>query len=200
MITLNNLKVQEMSVKIRLSRHGRKNAPFYHIVVADSRAPRDGRFIERLGVYDPTLQPARIELDMDKSIQWLNNGAQPTNTVRRILSYKGVLLRRHLLKGVAKGAFDNDEMERRFSKWMEEKQTKVDAAAKEVVDKKEQEGAKRHEAEVKVNEARRAAIEEKRKAQQAEEEAKRQAEAEAAKAAAADAAAATEGEAPKDAE
>lgn len=189
-----------MSVKIRLSRHGRKNAPFYHIVVADSRAPRDGRFIERLGVYDPTLQPARIELDMDKSIQWLNNGAQPTNTVRRILSYKGVLLRRHLLKGVAKGSFDNDEMERRFSKWREEKQTKVDAAAKAVEDKKEQEGAKRHEAEVKVNEARRAAIEEKRKAQQAEEEAKRQAEAEAAKAAAADAAAATEGEAPKDAE
>lgn len=189
-----------MSVKIRLSRHGRKNAPFYHIVVADSRAPRDGRFIERIGMYDPTKQPAHIELDIDKSIQWLNNGAQPTNTVRRILSYRGVLLRRHLQKGVAKGAFDNDELERRFSQWMEEKQGKIDAVSKAVVDKKAKEGAARREAEAKVNEARRAAIEEKRKAQQAEEEAKRQAEAEAAKAAEADAQAAAEGEAPKDAE
>ena len=166
-----------MSVKIRLSRHGRKGAPFYHIVVADSRSPRDGRFIERIGLYDPTRIPARIELDMDKGVQWLNNGAQPTDTVRRILSYKGVLLRRHLLQGVAKGAFDADEMERRFSKWMEEKQTKIDKA--ETV---------RREAEMQVNEARRAAIEEKRKAQQAE--------AEAAKAAAE----ASEGEVAKDAE
>lgn len=189
-----------MSVKIRLSRHGRKNAPFYHIVVADSRAPRDGRFIERIGLYDPTKQPARIELDIDKSVQWLNNGAQPTNTVRRILSYKGVLLRRHLLKGVAKGAFDKDELERRFAKWMEEKQTKIEAVAKAVEEKKSKEGATRHEAEVKVNEARRAVLEEKRKAQLAEQEAKRQAEAEAAKAAAADAEAAEQGDAPKDAE
>ena len=177
-----------MSVKIRLSRHGRKGAPFYHIVVADSRSPRDGRFIERIGLYDPTRIPARRELDMDKGVQWLNNGAQPTDTVRRILSYKGVLLRRHLLQGVAKGAFDADEMERRFSKWMEEKQAKIDAVAKAVETKRDKAETVRREAEMQVNEARRAAIEEKRKAQQAE--------AEAAKAAAE----ASEGEVAKDAE
>lgn len=189
-----------MSVKIRLSRHGRKNAPYYHIVVADSRAPRDGRFIERLGIYNPTTQPAQIELDMDKSIQWLNNGAQPTNTVRRIFSYKGVLLRRHLLKGVAKGAFDMDTLEARFSQWMAEKQSKLDAVVKSLASQRDQEVAKRHEAEVKVNEARRAAIEEKRKAAQAEEEAKRQAELEAAKAATADAAVSAGEETAKDGE
>ena len=91
-----------MAVKIRLARHGKKNYAFFHIVVADSRAPRDGRFIELLGTYNPNTNPASIILDCEKALDWLNNGAQPTDTCRRILSYKGVLLRKHLDKGVAK--------------------------------------------------------------------------------------------------
>ena len=93
-----------MAVKIRLARHGKKNYAFFHIVVADSRAPRDGRFIELLGTYNPNTNPASIILDCEKALDWLNKGAQPTDTCRRILSYKGVLLRKHLNKGVAKGA------------------------------------------------------------------------------------------------
>jgi small subunit ribosomal protein S16 len=91
-----------MAVKIRLSRHGKKNYAYYHIVVADSRAPRDGRLIETLGTYDPNTNPAKIQLDAEKALTWLNNGAQPTLTARRLLSYKGVLLKKHLQGGVAK--------------------------------------------------------------------------------------------------
>ncbi len=102
-----------MPVKIRLARHGRKGYAYYHIVVADSRAPRDGRFIERIGSYNPNTNPATIDLNFDKALDWLFKGAQPTDTCRAILSYKGVMMKKHLLEGVKKGAFDDAEAERR---------------------------------------------------------------------------------------
>lgn len=146
-----------MSVKIRLQRHGKKGKPFYHIVVADSRARRDGRFIEKLGTYNPITNPATIDLNVDSAVKWLNNGAQPTDTARSILSYKGVLYKKHLQGGVAKGAFDQAEAERRFNAWLEEKeakiQGKVDTLAKAKVDAKQL----ALEAEQKVNKARIAA-------------------------------------------
>lgn len=130
-----------MSVKIRLQRHGRKGKPFYHIVVADSRSKRDGRFIQKLGTYNPVTNPATIDLDIDGAVEWLNKGAQPTNTARAILSYKGVLLKKHLLGGVAKGAFDEAEMENRFNAWLEEKEksvlTKKENLKKSAEEKKE---------------------------------------------------------------
>ena len=107
-----------MSVKIRLARHGKKGYAFYHIVAADSRAPRDGKFIEKLGTYNPNTNPATIELNADKALDWLQKGAQPTDTCRAILSYKGVLYKKHLLGGVAKGAFDEATAEAKFNKWM----------------------------------------------------------------------------------
>ena len=116
-----------MSAKIRLQRHGRKRFAYYHIVIADSRAPRDGRNIERIGSYNPNTNPATIDLDFDKALTWLNNGAQPTDTVRAILSYKGVMYKKHLLGGVAKGAFTAEEAETKFDAWMTQKEKKVQA-------------------------------------------------------------------------
>ena len=116
-----------MSVKIRLARHGKKGYAFYHIVAADSRAPRDGKFIEKLGTYNPNTNPATIELNADKALDWLQKGAQPTDTCRAILSYKGVLYKKHLLGGVAKGAFDEATAEAKFNKWMDEKNAKIAA-------------------------------------------------------------------------
>lgn len=146
-----------MSVKIRLQRHGKKGKPFFHIVVADARARRDGRFIEKLGIYNPVTNPATIELDVDAAVKWLNNGAQPTDTARAILSYKGALYKKHLQGGVAKGAFDEAEAEKRFNAWLEAKaskvQGKVEGLAKANADAKKA----AHEAEAKVNEARIAA-------------------------------------------
>src|ERR1051326_8250771 len=115
-----------MSVKIRLQRHGRKKVPYYYIVVADSRFPRDGRFIERLGSYNPNTNPATIDLDGDKAMSWLNKGAQPSDTCRAILSYKGIMYRKHLAGGVAKGAFTQEEADKRFAKWLEEKAQKIE--------------------------------------------------------------------------
>lgn len=115
-----------MPVKLRLQRHGKKGRPFYHIVAADARAPRDGKFIERVGSYNPNTNPATIELDLEKSIKWVQNGAQPTDTVRAILSYKGVLYRNHLLKGVAKGALTQDQADAKFAAWLQEKQDKIE--------------------------------------------------------------------------
>lgn len=143
-----------MAVKLRLQRHGKKGKPFFHIVAADSRAPRDGKFIERIGSYNPNTNPATIQLDNAKAIEWLNNGAQPTDTVRAMLSYTGVLLRQHLNKGVAKGAFTQEEADKRFENWLTEKtgkiQSKKDHLAKELSDS--QIKALKHERE--VNEAR----------------------------------------------
>lgn len=146
-----------MSVKIRLQRHGSKGRPFFHIVVADARARRDGRFIEKLGTYNPITNPATIDLNVDSAVKWLNNGAQPTDTARAILSYKGVLYKKHLQGGVAKGAFDEAEAEKRFSAWVESKEQKVQGKVEGLT--KAQADAKQaaFDAETKVNEARVAA-------------------------------------------
>ncbi|MCV6628649.1 MAG: 30S ribosomal protein S16 [Flavobacteriaceae bacterium] len=143
-----------MPVKIRLQRHGKKGKPFYWVVAADSRAKRDGKFLEKLGTYNPNTNPAQITLNVDNAVQWLQNGAQPTNTARRILSYKGVMLKHHLMGGVAKGAFSEEEAEKKFQAWLEEKTGKV--SAKEETLAKEQEAAKAKalEAEKEVNEKR----------------------------------------------
>lgn len=147
-----------MPVKIRLQRHGRKGKPIYHIVVADARAPRDGRFIERLGLYNPNTNPATIDLNVDKSVQWLVDGAQPSDTCRAILSYKGVLMKKHLSEGVKKGAFTEEEAEKRFAEWVASKETIVSTKVSNLsaAEQKRRQSAMEHEA--KVKEARAAAI------------------------------------------
>ena len=114
-----------MPVKIRLQRHGKKGKPFYWIVAADARSKRDGKFLEKLGIYNPNTNPATIELNLDNSVQWLQNGAQPTDTARAILSYKGVLLKHHLLGGLHKGALTEEQVEEKFNAWVEEKEKSV---------------------------------------------------------------------------
>lgn len=143
-----------MPVKIRLSRHGRKRAPFYHIVVADSRAPRDGRFIERIGSYNPTTDPATIELNFDRALDWLQKGAQPTDTTRAILSYKGVMMKKHLIDGVKKGALTPEQVEEKFEAWVKEKEAKVQAKKDRLAKGEQDDTAKRMEAEAKIREAR----------------------------------------------
>ena len=114
-----------MSTRIRLQRHGKKGKPFYHIVVADQRSKRDGKLIEKLGIYNPNTNPATIEINFDSAVTWVLKGAQPSDTARAILSYKGVMMKKHLLEGVAKGAFDEAEAEKRFAAWMSGKEKKV---------------------------------------------------------------------------
>ncbi len=143
-----------MAVKIRLARHGRKRFAYYHIVVADSRSPRDGRYIERIGSYNPNTNPATIDLEFDKALDWLGKGAQPTDTVRAILSYKGVLYRKHLQGGVAKGSFSEEEAERRFEQWLTEKEAKIQAKKDRLAGDVEKSIRKMLEAESKVNENR----------------------------------------------
>ncbi|WP_350290205.1 30S ribosomal protein S16 [uncultured Croceitalea sp.] len=116
-----------MPVKIRLQRHGKKGKPFYWIVAADSRAKRDGKFLEKLGTYNPNTNPATINLNVDGSVQWLSNGAQPTDTARAILSYKGVMMKHHLLGGVRKGAFTEEQAEEKFNAWLAEKEKSIAA-------------------------------------------------------------------------
>ncbi len=116
-----------MATKIRLSRHGKKQYAFYHIVVADSRSPRDGKFIEKLGTYNPNTNPATIELNFESTLKWIQNGAQPTDTARAILSYKGVLMMHHLNGGVKKGALTQEQAEAKFEKWLSEKEAQVQA-------------------------------------------------------------------------
>ncbi len=146
-----------MPVKIRLQRHGKKGKPFYWVVAADSRSKRDGKFLEKLGTYNPNTNPATINLDVDGSVKWLQNGAQPTDTARAILSYKGALLKHHLLGGVKKGALTEEQVEEKFNAWLEEKgkaiQAKVDGLDKAKADAK----AKALEAEKEANEKRAAA-------------------------------------------
>ena len=141
-----------MPVKIRLQRHGKKGYAFYHIVAADSRAPRDGKYIERLGSYNPNTHPATVELNLDKALTWLNHGAQPTDTCRNILSQEGVLLKKHLLGGVKKGAFSEGEANERFEKWKTEKQAKLESLKNEVTKQKNELTRKRREDEVKAKE------------------------------------------------
>jgi small subunit ribosomal protein S16 len=160
-----------MPVKIRLTRRGRKKAPFYHIVVADSRAPRDGRFIESIGKYNPITNPATIELDFDKALDWLLKGAQPTDTCRAILSYKGVMMKKHLLEGVKKGALTEEQAEEKFQSWLKEKESKIQAKVDMLQKGEDADLKKRLEAETKVREARAEELA-KRNAEAAAEEAK----------------------------
>jgi small subunit ribosomal protein S16 len=143
-----------MAVKIRLARKGRKKLAFYHIVVADSRSPRDGRYIEKIGSYNPVTNPATIELDFDKALGWLQNGALPTDTCRAILSYKGVMIKKHLLDGVKKGAFDETEATRRFEEWMKQNEAKIEAKKSGLEKSQDDELGKRLSVEKRVNEAR----------------------------------------------
>lgn len=153
-----------MPVKIRLQRHGRKRYAYYHIVVADSRAPRDGRFIERLGIYNPNTNPATINLDFDKAYTWLSNGAQPTDTCRAILSYKGVTMKKHLMDGVKKGAFTAEEADRRFNIWLTEKENKVQAKKDKLVSDKHMSAKERLAIETKINAEKAEAIAKKKAA------------------------------------
>src|SRR5690606_18729585 len=127
-----------MATKIRLQRHGKKGKPFYHVVVADSRAPRDGKFIERIGSYNPNTNPATIDLNFDKALDWLNQGAQPTDTTRAILSYKGVLYKKHLQGGVKKGAFDQETADARFEEWLKGKDAKIQGKKEGLAQSKEE--------------------------------------------------------------
>ena len=147
-----------MAVKIRLARKGRKKKAFYHIVVADSRSPRDGRYIEKIGSYNPVTNPATIELDFDKALGWLQNGALPTDTCRAILSYKGVMLKKHLLEGVKKGAFDEVEAEKRFSEWIKQNEEKIEAKKSGLEKSRDDELESKLASEKRVNEARAAKL------------------------------------------
>ena len=158
-----------MPVKIRLSRHGKKGYPFYHIVVADSRAPRDGRYIERLGMYNPNTNPATIEFDFDRALDWLQKGAQPTDTCRSILSKKGVMMKKHLVEGVKKNAFSAEVAEQKFEAWLKERETKLQAQKEEASQGKEVVKKQRLEAEAKVKEERAQAISKKLAAEKAAE-------------------------------
>ena len=114
-----------MAVKIRLQRHGKKGNPFYWIVAADSRAKRDGKYLQKLGVYDPNINPARVEINFEEALKWLQNGAIPTNTARTLLSYRGVMLKYHLNKGVLKGALKQEKADKQFQAWLKEKESKI---------------------------------------------------------------------------
>ena len=143
-----------MSVKIRLQRHGKKQRPFYWIVAADARSKRDGKFLEKLGTYNPNTNPATIDLNLDQTVQWLHNGAQPTDTARAILSYKGALLKHHLDGGIRKGALTQEQADAKLTAWIEEKAGKVDAK-KDGLSKVQQDAkAKALKAEVVANEKR----------------------------------------------
>ncbi|MBK6266754.1 30S ribosomal protein S16 [Marivirga sp. S37H4] len=143
-----------MAVKIRLARRGRKKLAMYDVVVADARAPRDGRFIEKIGTYNPNAPVAAIELNNEKAFQWLMNGAQPTDTVKAMLSYRGILYRKHLQIGVIKGALTQEEADKKLEAWTKEKGVQIEGKEKELADKKAADKQARLDAETKVNEAR----------------------------------------------
>lgn len=168
-----------MAVKIRLARHGKKNFAFFHIVVADVRAPRDGRFIEQIGSYNPNTNPATIVLNSEKALAWLNVGAQPSPTARRILSYEGVLMRKHLQGGVAKGAFTQEEADKRFDAWKAQRDAKIQSKKERISSDKAEANKVSLEAEAKVNQERAEAIA-KRKAEEAAAKAAEEAAAQAA--------------------
>ena len=147
-----------MSTKIRLQRQGRKGNPIFKIVVADSRSKRDGRFIENLGQYNPNTNPATIELNFDSAVSWIMKGAQPTNTARAILSYKGVLMKKHLLGGVAKGAFSEEEADKKFEEWLASKNDSIKSKSDSIAKAAQEEAIKRLNAEKEVNQARAASL------------------------------------------
>jgi len=147
-----------MATRIRLQRHGKKGKPFFHIVVADSRSKRDGRFIEKLGTYNPNTNPATIDLDFDRSVHWVSVGASPSETAKAILSYKGVLMKEHLMRGVTKGALTEEQMEAKYAKWLDEKANIIDQKVNKLSKAKEDEEKARLAAEKEKNDARAAAI------------------------------------------
>jgi small subunit ribosomal protein S16 len=145
-------------VRIRLARRGRKKLARFDVVVADARAPRDGRFIEKIGTYNPLTVPATIELDEEKAFEWLMKGAQPSDTVRAMLSYRGILLRKHLQVGVIKGALTQEEADRRLAEWKKAKEAKIQAKRERVADTRKAQAEARKEAERKIREARAEAL------------------------------------------
>jgi small subunit ribosomal protein S16 len=147
-----------MATKIRLQRHGKKGKPFYYIVVADARAPRDGRFIERLGSYNPNTNPATIDINFDKTLDWVNNGAQPTDTCRAILSYKGVLYKKHLQGGLKKGALTEEQVDSKFQEWLDHKDNKITGKKDSLTTAKQDARKAALAAEAKKKEVRAAAI------------------------------------------
>ena len=144
----------KMPVKIRLARRGRKKKAMYDVVVADSRSPRDGRFIEKIGIYNPNTNPATVEINNDSALKWVMNGAQPTDTVRAMLSYRGVMFRKHLEVGVAKGAISQTEADEKYQKWLDEKTQKIQQKIDKLGAKQDEEAKTRLEAEMKINQAR----------------------------------------------
>ena len=151
-----------MAVKIRLQRFGKKGQPFYHIVIADARAARDGKFIEKIGTYNPVTVPATIELNLDSACKWLKNGAQPTDTARAILSYKGAMIKRHLQIGVEKGAITQEVADAKFNLWLTEKENKIAAKNEEKKNSKKTDAKKAIAAEMEFNAKRAEAIAKKR--------------------------------------
>ena len=147
-----------MPTKIRLQRHGKKRYAYFHVVIADSRAPRDGKFIEKLGTYNPNTNPATIDIDFDSALSWVKKGAQPTDTVKALLSYKGVMHKNHLDKGVLKGALTQEQADAKFEEWMAAKEAKVDAKKDGLSAAQIAEDKKRHEAEAEVNKKKANAI------------------------------------------
>ncbi|CAI8453550.1 MAG: 30S ribosomal protein S16 [Cryomorphaceae bacterium] len=147
-----------MATKIRLQRGGRKARPIYSIVVADSRSKRDGRFIEKLGTYNPNTNPATIDLNFDSTLTWVMKGAQPTDTARAILSHKGVMMKKHLLEGVRKGALTEEQAEAKFEAWSSDKENKVSKSVQAINDAKSADKTARLAKESEVNKARQAAI------------------------------------------
>lgn len=147
-----------MAVKIRLQRHGKKDAAFFHLVVADGRAPRDGKFIEKLGTYNPNSNPAAIDINFDSTLSWLMKGAQPTDTARAILSYKGVMMKKHLLEGMKKGALTEAQVEQKFNKWQEEKSGKIVGKQDRLKTESSKKASDRQKAESAVKEAKAAKI------------------------------------------
>ncbi len=158
-----------MSVRIRLQRRGRRHYAQYAIVVADKRAPRDGKFIEKLGTYNPNTNPATIELNFDRALYWVQVGAQPSDTARAILSYKGVLMMDHLLRGVKKGAFDEEEAKRRFEEWKKQKEAKIEAKKQRLSDEAKKKAEAILEEEKKIKEQKAAEIAKKLEAERQEE-------------------------------
>lgn len=151
-----------MPTKIRLARHGKKKSPLYYIVISDSRAPRDGKFIEKIGTYNPITNPATIDLDFNKALDWMQKGAVPTETCKAILSYTGVVYMKHLLGGVKKGAFDEATAKMKFEEWKKAKENKINEKKNRIVKSHNDENKKRLEAEAQVKENREKAIAEKK--------------------------------------
>jgi len=147
-----------MPAKIRLQRKGKKGQPLYHIVIADGRAPREGRFIEKIGVYNPLSKPAEIDINFDKALDWLQKGAQPTDTVKAILSYKGILYKNHLLQGVKKGAMTLEEAEAKFESWNSEKLSKIAISRNQHLLSLKEEKKRQLTEEEKINEAKAEAV------------------------------------------